>query len=187
MIVYSSRLNDHLSSGTLWTTSVKSRIFAQRSCCSKKHGRRKSGENRKTGRKNLCKAAVHTHRGCGLWKTPVEKAVENVENYEFSTGIWLFQRRPGGCGKVCIPVCIKQVTNRLQKRYVTVPQPWPLSESGRKSWRIIKNGCQSLSPLLTAVNFFVKNRQKLSAYHFCCSGNTYVIPFITEERKCREK
>ena len=126
-------LNDQLSSGTLWTTSVKSRIFAQRSCCSKKHGRRKSGENRKTGRKNLCKAAVHIHRGCGLWKTPVEKAVENVENYEFSTGIWLFQRRPGGCGKVCIPVCIKQVTNGLQKRYVTGAQPFTSFERSRKS------------------------------------------------------
>ena len=68
-----------------------------------------------------------------MWKTPVEKAVDNVENYEFSTDIWHLRRWDPDCGKVCIPVCIKQVTNRLQTRYVTGGDGDPDPKTGRKS------------------------------------------------------
>jgi hypothetical protein len=66
---------------------------------------------------------VYIPGGCGLWKTLVEKPVENVENYEFSTTISVSQTDPGGCGKLCIPVCIKLVTKQLQPHYVTGQQP----------------------------------------------------------------
>ena len=87
--------------------------------CGKKHGLRKSEKKGEPGRKVLCKSIMHACGGCGLWKTLVEKAVENVENKQFSTGIWLLNPLGFGCGKVCIPVCIKQVTKWLQARYVT--------------------------------------------------------------------
>ena len=118
-----SNMTDPLSSGTLWTTAVKSRIFAQSGPCGKKHGGRKSGKKGIWGRRDLCKSVLHIHKLLLLWKTPVEKAVENVENSQFSTGIWLPRLRTAPCGKLCIPVCIKQITKRLQKRYVTVHQP----------------------------------------------------------------
>lgn len=38
---------------------------------------------------------MHIHRESTLWKRAVEKPVENVENYEFSTGIWDFSPRRG--------------------------------------------------------------------------------------------
>ena len=41
-----------------------------------------------------------------LWKTPVEKAVENVEKCEFSTGIRPVSVSGPSCGKVCINDCI---------------------------------------------------------------------------------
>jgi hypothetical protein len=37
-------------------------------------------------------------QGSGLWKTPVEKAVENVEKCEFSTGILHLLKTPTICG-----------------------------------------------------------------------------------------
>ena len=42
----------------------------------------------------------------GLWITVVEKAVENVEKCEFSTGILILFLPVVCCGKVCIPSCI---------------------------------------------------------------------------------
>lgn len=38
--------------------------------------------------KLLCHPLVLFHRDLGLWKTPVEKPVENVENFDFSTAIF---------------------------------------------------------------------------------------------------
>ena len=111
------------SAFALCNTSVKSWIFAQSGPYGKKHGGRKSGKKGIWGRRDLCKSVLHIHKPHLLWKTPVEKAVENVENSQFSTGIWLPGLHTAPCGKLCIPVCIKQITNRLQKRYVTVHQP----------------------------------------------------------------
>ena len=42
-----------------------------------------------------------------LWKTPVEKSVENVEKSEFSTGIPFLWDTALPCGKLCIQRCIK--------------------------------------------------------------------------------
>jgi len=41
-----------------------------------------------------------------LWKTPVEKDVENVEKYEFSTDIWPLGKFAGICGKLTAPGCV---------------------------------------------------------------------------------
>ena len=40
---------------------------------------------------------MNIHRGISLWKTPVDKPVENVEKWEFSTGILMFYRSESGC------------------------------------------------------------------------------------------
>ena len=93
----------------LCTTAVKRGIFAQRFCCGKKHQPRKSGRIVEGRRIFLCELFLNIHIPLHLWKTPVEKPVEIVENYELSTGISLLWKFLPGCGKVCIPVCITPV------------------------------------------------------------------------------
>jgi hypothetical protein len=41
---------------------------------------------------------MNIHSPAFLWITPVEKPVENVENYELSTGIPMFSKIGKGCG-----------------------------------------------------------------------------------------
>jgi len=41
---------------------------------------------------------MNIHSTPCLWKTPVEKPVENVENYELSTGIPALSKNGGTCG-----------------------------------------------------------------------------------------
>jgi hypothetical protein len=41
---------------------------------------------------------MNIHSLTFLWITPVEKPVENVENYELSTGISLFSKTRVPCG-----------------------------------------------------------------------------------------
>ena len=69
---------------------VKSRIFAQRESCGKNHDGRKSGKSGESRHIVLCELKMNIHNPHSLWKTPVDKPVENVENSEFSTGIPLF-------------------------------------------------------------------------------------------------
>ena len=65
-------------------------IFAQKLSCSKKHHLRKSAEIFRLSQAILCEPKMNIHRDTTLWITPVEKPVENVENYELSTGISMF-------------------------------------------------------------------------------------------------
>ena len=58
-----------------------------------------------------------------MWKTAVEKSVENVENYELSTGISLFWFFPTSCGILCIPVCITRLSVPSAENYVTMCAP----------------------------------------------------------------
>jgi len=41
---------------------------------------------------------MNIHNPSCLWITPVEKPVENVENYELSTGIPIFSKITRSCG-----------------------------------------------------------------------------------------
>jgi len=80
-------------------TGCQVRIFAQKICHSKNHHLRKSAECFLCAQFVLCEPKVNIHSTARLWKTPVEKPVENVENYELSTGISLFSKFPQTCGK----------------------------------------------------------------------------------------
>jgi hypothetical protein len=73
-------------------------IFAQKICHSKKHHLPKSGEIRDTPLLILCEPKLNIHRIPRLWKTLVEKSVENVENYELSTDIPLLSKSGESCG-----------------------------------------------------------------------------------------
>jgi len=65
-------------------------IFAQKLSCSKKHHFRKSAKIFRFPSFFLCEPKMNIHRKTILWKTPVDKPVENVENSELSTGISMF-------------------------------------------------------------------------------------------------
>ena len=47
----------------------------------------------------LCEPNMNIHSTASLWKTLVEKSVENVENSQLSTGISLFKKTSPACGK----------------------------------------------------------------------------------------
>ena len=47
----------------------------------------------------LCEPIMNIHSTASLWKTLVEKSVENVENSQLSTGISLFTKTSQACGK----------------------------------------------------------------------------------------
>ena len=64
---------------------------------------------------------MYIHLFPPLWKTPVEKYVENVEKYEFSTGICVLSILPSGCGKLCIYSCIPGEKTGCILCYVNVP------------------------------------------------------------------
>jgi len=46
----------------------------------------------------LCEPKMNIHSMARLWKTPVEKPVESVENYELSTGIPMLWEPRLSCG-----------------------------------------------------------------------------------------
>jgi len=78
------------SSPTGHTPACQVRIFAQKFPHSKKHHLRKSAESFLWPQHILCEPKMNIHSMGSLWKSPVEKSVENVENYELSTGILIF-------------------------------------------------------------------------------------------------
>ena len=165
---------------------VKTRIFAQIRPCGKNYDGRKSGKAVEGCRFVLCKSGLHIHTLPKLWKTPVEKPVENVENFEFSTGIPFVSPGAPACGKVCIGLCIIPPTGHGPSCYVTaVPAPgWVYFR--RKSWDVVKKCCQKPLPPGAAKIFFVKNRQNKWLYHPAPPGNTFPIRFFRRST-CREK
>jgi len=71
----------------------QAQIFAQKLPHGKNHDPGKSGDLGEGCRFFLCEPKMNIHSLPSLWKTPVEKSVDNVENYELSTGIsplWFF-------------------------------------------------------------------------------------------------
>jgi hypothetical protein len=75
------------------------RIFAQNFRHGKIHHLQKSGVFPESRRFFLCEPKMNIHTLTPLWKTPVEKPVENVENSRLSTGISLLYRSFTACGK----------------------------------------------------------------------------------------
>ena len=67
-----------------------------------------------------------------LWKSAVDKPVENVENSGLSTGIPVGTHGGQGCGKVCISQCIICPVLPKSPGYVTVFLPLPGKKSGLK-------------------------------------------------------
>ena len=69
------------------TSAVKSEFLHKKSPPSKNHHLRKSAETCPGPQFILCEPKMNIHSAACLWKTLVEKSVENVENYELSTDI----------------------------------------------------------------------------------------------------
>ena len=84
----------------------QAQIFAQKIGHGKIHDPRKSGKTVEGGRIFLCEPKLNIHSTPCLWKTPVEKPVEIVENSELSTGFFALSILRPSCGKVCIYPCI---------------------------------------------------------------------------------
>jgi len=84
---------------TLHTAPVcQVRIFAQKNPHSKNYYLPKSGESFVLLPFILCEPKMNIHSMARLWKTPVEKPVESVENYELSTGIPMLWEPRLSCG-----------------------------------------------------------------------------------------
>ena len=165
---------------------VKTRIFAQIHPCGKNYEGRKSGKAVEGCRIILCKSAQPFHSYPRLWKTPVEKPVESVENFEFSTGISIVALFASACGKVPGPVCIIPPIPDPAACYVTAPCHSLPGIFRRKSWDVVKKCCQNpLSPGSGKI-IFVKNRQNKWLYHPVPPGNTFPIRFFRRS-SCREK
>ena len=142
------------------SASCQVRIFAQR----KAHGQiphlRKNGKTVEGCRGRLCEPKMNIHNPHSLWKTPVENTVENVENYDLSTGIsvlWFFHT---ACGKGCMALCINCRGSRVRTCYVTGEETLSGSEYDGKSLQNVKILCQNLSCFATLRKFFVKNTQR---------------------------
>jgi len=133
----------------------------------------------------LWKPLSFFHNPHSLWKTHVENSVENVENYELSTGIPPFWKFHTACGKDAQEM--PAIPGRLPKNacYVTTVPKGLLREFIEKSLQIVKFPCQILSHSDTAQKFFVKNSQRNSRVSFFhnrgildVSGKKGKLPFV---------
>ena len=97
----------------------QAQIFAQKIGHGKIHDPRKSGKTVEDRRFFLCEPKLNIHNLPGLWKTPVEKPVEIVENSELSTDIFVLSHLRPSCGKVCIYPCIFPAPLQKETCYVT--------------------------------------------------------------------
>ena len=145
-------------------------FFAQFFRPVKIHGLRKSGKSGEGCRSMLCEPFMNIHTSPSLWKTLVENSVENVENYELSTGISLLWKIHIACGKVCIPPCINFFPLPKPVCYVTATHPGQQPKFRRKSLQIVKFPCQISSPSETSLKFFVKNSQNIFSVSFSTGG-----------------
>ena len=166
---------------------VKGGIFAQFFRCGKNHNLRKSRKKREGCRIFLCEPKVDIHNPHPLWKTLVEKLVENVENYGFSTGIPLLSKTRPSCGKVCIPPCIIPGKVSEGACYVTAALPGFSGKISDKSLQIVKIRCHFLFPFGAARKIFVKNRQRTFWVSTLRRREYFSYPISTGGTPCREK
>ena len=154
--------------------------------CGENHQSRKSGELVASCRSGFMSIKNAYPQPVNLWKTLVDKPVENVENYALSTVISPLWSPLTGCGKLCIPVCIKLVTKGFQPCYVTGCRKHLPFENFRKSSELRKNCCQNPPGLFCRKNFLWKTAKK-----FLVSSDSEwrysSYPFISGGTPCREK
>ena len=122
-----------------------------------------------------------------LWKTPVEKIVENVENYELSTVIPFLSPWGGSCGKVCISPCIIRQKISHRACYVTVGYKSAFAKTAPKSLHIVKIRCHFLFPFHTPPQIFVKNPQRSFPVSSSPRWEYFSYPISTGGTPCREK
>ena len=131
--------------------------------------------------------AVQSPQRPRLWKTPVEKSVENVEKYSFSTGIPACWNSVGLCGKPCALPCAILSDFRPPACYVT---------GFRKILPVIKtekcSECGAIcltktSGPLSGEQNFVKIRQNNFRYLLPVPGNTVFIRKMQGGSPCRVK
>ena len=140
-----------------------------------------------------------------LWKTPVEKSVENVENSRLSTGILHFSNAGSGCGKADFRVFITPLS--LLRRSVTSPPSRKKipAKKAVKCWNSVDFNCQTPGTPLEPSKFFVEIQQILFPYQMSSTGNTFVVgpppsspcggfgslrrqpSYTQEDRICRER
>jgi len=142
------------------------------------HHRRKSGKSAEGCPFVLCEPKMNIHNPHPLWKTPVEKPVENVENSELSTGILPLSGFSPACGKGCITGCIFHPRSGKPLCYVTAATGAGGVKRMGKSLQNVKFSCQNLSALETVPKFFVKNRQNFFRVSFPSLWEYFYHPCI---------
>lgn len=128
---------------------VKSYFLHKDFAIGKIHHLQKSGENVESGRTVLWKPKMDIHNPHPLWKTPVDKTVENVENSELSTEIRAVFKIFTTCGKDCISSCINSPSIRREARYVTGANDRISHKSKGKSLQNVKNWRHNLLQLIS--------------------------------------
>lgn len=135
----------------------------------------------------LCEPNVNIHIHKSLWKTLVDKVVENVENSRLSTVILVFSDSGASCGKVCIASCIsvEKVSGTLC--YVTVGGRRLCEKTRQKSLQFVKFRCHFLFPFEAHPKIFVKNRQRSFWVSSPPQWEYFSYPISTGGTPCREK
>ena len=126
----------------------------------------------------------HSFHSCGrLWKTPVEKPVENVENSQLSTGILPFSNDAAGCGKHGLSGFHNTEFFRHPGCYVTVSSEKIPAERRIKCWNSVNFNCQSPGCPRLEREFFVEIQQILFPYQMSSTGNTFVVGLTPESSR----
>ena len=125
--------NFNPSKHPLWKSFVNPQNYAQEIPRGENHGSRKSRNFVTSCHFFLCKSKMYTQPSPCLWKTLVEKSVENVENCEFSTGISRSYFPGCSCGKLCIFPCILHLIFPQNLCYVSGYSSSRPGGHGRKS------------------------------------------------------
>ena len=133
--------------------------------------------------KALCHLPGIFHKAVELWKTFVEKPVENVENFDFSTGIFLPSPSPGPVQKIR-----GRRSGIFQRRtffpWLAKTQPAAVS---RKKIRVFpENSTRRFVMGRPGGKFFVTS-SKGSFVSFSQSREILVVRKQQEDRLCREK